>query len=73
MANAEINSQFLQSTDSATRDSVLNAIAEHYGISAAEALEEVTEGDCEHLLEYLTGSTRSAVSVLMQRRQLSFR
>lgn len=66
--NETINKNFLAATDAKTRDAVLSAIAAHYGITTAAAFEEVTTEGAEHLLDYLTGSVRSAVSVLMQRR-----
>lgn len=70
MTASQKNAAFLASTDSATVDSILGNIASHYGISPAEALAEVTDPEAEHLLEYLTGSVRNAVSVLMQRHTL---
>jgi len=54
-------------TDSKTRDEVLSAVAIQYGISKEEALEEITNEQAEHLLDYLTGTTRTAISLLMRR------
>jgi len=61
------NKTFLDKTDERTRNQILDSIASHYGITKQEAYDEVTATDAEHLLEYLTGSVRSAVSVLMQK------
>jgi hypothetical protein len=71
MTASQKNAAFLAATDAATRRDVLNSIAQHYGITAQEALAEVTDPEAEHLLDYLTGSVRSAVSVLMQRHALA--
>lgn len=70
MTASQKNAAFLAATDAATRRDVLNSIAQHYGITAEDAYEEVTDPEAEHLLDYLTGSVRSAVSVLMQRHSL---
>jgi len=71
MTNAQKNYFFLRNADAATRDSILAGIADHYGIGRSEAFDEVTHPEAEHLLDYLTGSLRSAVSLLMQRSRLS--
>ncbi len=71
MTNAQTNRAFLTTTDRATRADIIGTIAAHYGCTAEAALEEVTQDEAEHLLDYLTGSTRSAVHVLMQRRGFS--
>lgn len=67
MTNSQINQRFLSSTDAKTKNEVLSAIAAHYGITQAEAMMEVVDAEAEHLLDYLTGSTRTAVSLLMKR------
>jgi hypothetical protein len=67
MTNQEINKKFLSTIDAKTRDDVLSAIAAHYGITNAEALEEVECDEAEHLLDYLIGSVRAATKVLMVR------
>lgn len=46
---------------------ILSNIANHYGITAAEAHAEVTHDEAESLLDYVTGPERAAVSVLMQK------
>jgi len=70
MANCDKNKAFLEVTDKKTKEAVLSAIADHYGISEKEVIEEVTTEGAEHLLDYLVGEVRSAVHVLMLRRGL---
>lgn len=65
MANR--NEEFLSAVDSNFRAAILNSIAEHYQVSTAEVLDEVTGEDAEDLLEYMVEPQRSATSVLMQR------
>ena len=67
MTNAEKTRRFFAATDASTKSDVLANIASHYGISQESALEEVLDEGAEHLLDYVTGPTRAAVSVLMQR------
>lgn len=71
MTNAQINQRFLSSTDAKTKNEVLSAIASHYGITPGEALLEVIDSEAEHLCDYLTGATRTAVSLLMKRHNLN--
>ena len=70
MTNSQITTKFFAATDSKTKAEVLRNIATHYGISAQEAFEEVTDNEAEHLLDYVTGPTRTAVSLLMRRHSL---
>ena len=65
--NHQINKAFLTSIDFKTRMQILTAISLHYGITQAQAFEEVTDEGAEHLLDYLTGSVRTATSLLMKR------
>lgn len=58
---------FFAATDAKTKTEILAAIANHYGISESEALEEVTDEEAESLLDYLTGYDRTATSLLMKR------
>ena len=67
MTNAQKNFTFLNAADGETKAKVLSNIANHYGISSEKAYEEVTDDEAEHLLDYVTGSERTAVYVLMQR------
>lgn len=71
MNNQATNAAFLAATDEATRNEVLAAVAIRYGITRHEALSEVTREGAEHLLDYLTGTVRTAISVLMRRHGLS--
>lgn len=61
------NAAFLSVINAEARNSILAAISANYGITASEAFDEVTHAEAEHLLEYLTGATRAAASVLMQK------
>ena len=65
--NAAITKAFFAATDAKTKTEILAAIAKHYGISQSEALEEVTDDEAESLLDYLTGSVRTATSLLIKR------
>ena len=67
MKNNQITIQFLAKLDRPTKNEILGNIAKHYNISQAEAHEEVTDEDAEHLLDYVTGSTRTATSALMKK------
>jgi hypothetical protein len=71
MNNSEINRAFLAATDTKTKSAILTNIADHYGISSEDAFEEVVDAEAEHLLDYVTGPSRAAVSVLMQRHRLA--
>ena len=62
--------KFLSLIPATTKNEILDNIANHYGISRQEAFEEVTDAESEHLLEYVTGPSRAATSVLMQRHGL---
>jgi uncharacterized phage-associated protein len=72
VTNQAINKKFLSVTDAKTRDDVLSAVANHYGITKDAALEEITHDEAEHLLDYLTGPVRTAISVLMLRHGLTY-
>jgi hypothetical protein len=71
MNHAQITARFFAATGAKVKAEVLAAIAKHYGISPAQALAEVTNPEAESLLDYLTGSTRTAVSLLMKRNGLA--
>ncbi len=71
MTNAQKNYSFIRSADVQTRDAIFAAIGSHYGISRSEVQDEVTGADAEHLLDYLTGSVRTATSLLMRRAGLA--
>lgn len=71
MKNNEITKSFFLLTDIKTKNSVLGSIAAHYGITREDAEAEVTDSEAESLLDYLTGSIRTATSLLMQRHRLA--
>ena len=71
MTNAQKNKAFLNAIDAKSRMAILSKIANHYGITNSEALEEVSCDESEHLLDYMTGKDRTATSVLMQRHGLA--
>lgn len=58
---------FFRVTSNTAKNEILAAIAKHYGITPEQALAEVTDAEAESLLDYLTGSVRTATSVLMKR------
>jgi hypothetical protein len=62
-----INARFLAVIDTKTRAEILANIARHYVITSDEAEAEITGQDAEHILDYLTGTPRLAVRVLMKR------
>lgn len=59
--------RFFSLIDANSKADILAAIANHYGITPEAAEQEVTAPGAENLLDYLTGSTRAATHVLMQR------
>ncbi len=71
MSNAQTTKAFLAITDAKTKALILNNIAKHYGITSAEAYDEVTDAEAESLLYYVTGPERSATHVLMCRHGLA--
>jgi hypothetical protein len=62
----KLNNDFLVAIDAATRKTILGNIASHYGIEEWEAFEEVSADGAEHLLDYMTGTERTATKALMQ-------
>jgi uncharacterized phage-associated protein len=70
MNNGTATQVFFSAIDKKTKSEILNAIASHYGITLEDALDEVTHEEAEYLLDYLTGSVRTATSVLMRRHGL---
>ena len=59
--------EFLSAIDSKTKAAILESIAVHYGKTPEVMYEEVTDGEAEHLLDYMIEPQRRATSVLMQR------
>jgi len=70
ITQGSITKVFLARTDTKTLKAVLSQVATHYGISEAEAYEELTDDGAESLCDYLQEPTRSAVYVLLQRHGL---
>lgn len=67
MTNSTFTIDFLNSTDLKIKNEILSNIANHYGITKEEAYEEVIDEEAESLMDYITGSIRPAISVLIQR------
>lgn len=67
MKNNQITIAFFAEIDYPTKTLILQNIANHYNITTAEAHEEVTDPEAEHLLDYVTGPQRAATSLLMKR------
>lgn len=65
--NAANTIRFFRVTDAKTKASILEAIANHYGITTNEAEEEVTDFQAECLTDYLVGPIRDATQLLMKR------
>jgi len=65
------NQIFLSVIDKKTKEEIIDSIANNYGISKTEAIDEVTSEESEHLLDYLSGPIRSAVSLLFKRYALA--
>ncbi len=72
MTNSAFTIAFLNSTDLKTKNEILSNIANHYGITNEEAYKEVIDEEAESLMDYITGNTRSAVNVLVQRFKLKY-
>ena len=71
MTNAQITTRVLATLDPMTCKEIIDSIAEHYGIDSAAALEAITDPDAEHLLDYLTGTMRTATRLMMKIHGLS--
>jgi len=67
MSNSTFTIAFLNSTDLRTKNEILSNIANHYGITNEEAYEEVIDEEAESIMDYITGSIRPAISVLVQK------
>lgn len=52
---------------------ILDNIANHYGITRKEAMDEVLDEDAENIMDYITGDIRAAAHVFYQRFLLSYR
>ena len=67
MRNSTFTIAFLNSTDLRIKNEILSNIANHYGITKEEAYEEVIDEEAESLMDYITGTIRPAISVLVQK------
>lgn len=67
MTTAQINSKFLASTTPEMKRTILNNIANHYGISIYEAYEELVCEQAESIMDYITGTNRSAISLIFKK------
>jgi hypothetical protein len=65
-ANALRNKEFLTAVDDETRAAILKNIADHYGKTSEEMLDEVIDADAESLLDYMREPLRTSTSVLMR-------
>lgn len=71
MTNAQVTARFFSVIDAQAKAAILENIARHYGITPAQALTEVLDDSAEHLLDYVTGSTRAAACALMARHKMN--
>lgn len=67
MTTQNLNIAFLNSLDLGTKNEILLNIANHYGINIDEAKEEVTDLECENIMDYITGNIRQAMSLLFNK------
>lgn len=67
MNHGKQSKAILAAIDSQSKSAILANVAKQYGISQADAYEEVTDDEAESLLDYVTGTTRPAVAALMIR------
>ena len=73
MTTAKLNQLFLNSITPEMNLIVLSNIANHYGISNEDAKNEILDEEAESIMDYITGSTRSAISVIYQRFLISIK
>jgi len=66
------NKEYLDGLPKRQRDHMLKEIAKHYGISAKDAYEEVTDKDAEKLYEYLAANRSLAMVVYGDFRNFRF-
>lgn len=70
MQNNERNKLFLETIDAAAKTEIVESIAGHYGTDAESIIQELTDEEAEHILDYMVEPQRSAASVLMQKHNL---
>ena len=73
MNNSKLNQLFLNSITPEMNLIVLSNIANHYGITNEDAKNEILDEEAESIMDYITGSTRSAISVIYQRFLISIK
>jgi hypothetical protein len=66
MTNSQINRAFIASLTPPMKTVLLSNVARHYGISYAEAEEEIIDEDAENIMDYITGTERPAFHVVYQ-------
>jgi hypothetical protein len=71
MKNSELNILFLDSLDGRIVNQIMSNIANHYGITYQEALYEVMDEEAESIMDYITGSLRSTVSLFFKNFKLN--
>jgi len=71
MTNAETTIAFFKAISKKTKNNILKAIADHYGCSIDQALNEVINPEAECLMDYLVGPVRSATYVIFQKHGFS--
>ncbi|GAB1462274.1 hypothetical protein [Pedobacter sp.] len=71
MTNSQFNIAFLNWVQPATKQAILTNIANHYGISADNAYNEVVDEDAENILDYVTGSLRNATNYMVKKFKFS--
>lgn len=67
MTNSQINKAFVSSLTSQMKNVIISNIASHYGIDATEVESEIYDDEAENIMDYITGPTRSAISVIYQK------
>lgn len=71
MSNNQITKRLFSLLQPQTVAIILENIANHYGISAVDAKAEVLDDEAESILDYVTGSVRTATSLQMKRLNLA--
>ena len=67
MTNSQINRAFIASTTPQMKNIILSNIAKHYGISPADAEDEIFDEEAENIMDYITGNERPAFHVIYQK------
>jgi hypothetical protein len=67
MTYSQINISFLLNLDGKTINVITNNIANHYGITQEEVLDEVCDKEAHSIMDYITGDIRPAISLLFNK------